>query len=165
MAHSHVDMLGCVTTPGRLHHHAFTGTGAINLACLICLPNSVAPCLSERARHVQRGGKDGKPREGACVSRSAGGESKSWLCLHVQVPVPCIRAEPQHSLCNASPRTLHDELSAKHTHTDTQTHSHHTHILTHTHTHNTHTTHFTHAYTRAHTYSSALLPNTHGGRR
>eukprot|EP00802_Teleaulax_amphioxeia_P017876 Tamp_18046.p1 GENE.Tamp_18046~~Tamp_18046.p1 ORF type:complete len:425 (+),score=35.91 Tamp_18046:157-1275(+) len=40
-----MDLAACITTPGRLHHHAFTGTGAINLACLAAIPNSLAHCL------------------------------------------------------------------------------------------------------------------------
>ena len=44
-----VDLRGCVTTPGRLYHHAFTGTGAINLACLAAIPHSIAHSLAPRS--------------------------------------------------------------------------------------------------------------------
>ena len=40
-----VDLTGSVTTPGRFYHHAFTGTGAINLACLAAIPDSIGHSL------------------------------------------------------------------------------------------------------------------------
>eukprot|EP00658_Telonema_sp_P-2_P039766 TRINITY_DN28405_c0_g1_i2.p1 TRINITY_DN28405_c0_g1~~TRINITY_DN28405_c0_g1_i2.p1 ORF type:complete len:260 (+),score=45.93 TRINITY_DN28405_c0_g1_i2:126-905(+) len=34
------DLVGCISTPGRIHH-AFTGTGAINLAGMACIDGTV----------------------------------------------------------------------------------------------------------------------------
>jgi 2-methylaconitate cis-trans-isomerase PrpF len=41
VAQKDVDLLAAVTTPARVYHHAFTGTGAINLACLAAIPGSL----------------------------------------------------------------------------------------------------------------------------
>ena len=78
---SDADLVGCVTTPGRLHHHAFTGTGAINLACLAALPGSVAhslmgagACGGAGRAQVRLGQPAGVMRVEAECTRGAGGE-------------------------------------------------------------------------------------------
>jgi len=66
-----VDLTGSVTTPGRLYHHAFTGTGAINLACLAAIPDSIAHALLTSASPPGKGESSGAAGARKAVSSRA----------------------------------------------------------------------------------------------
>ena len=52
-----MDLVGCIRTPGRIHH-AFTGTGAINLACMAGIEGSVVHQCAIGAQDPDNYGKE-----------------------------------------------------------------------------------------------------------